>query len=128
MPYKYLRDPLFIACVLLYVINRFVLKPFIPNAFSQKYLNDLICIPFWVPIMLFFMRKLRFRTDDMPPRLYEILIPLIVWTLVFELFLPYTNLFRGLVFSDHVDVLFYTLGALIGSVFWQIWYQLSHLT
>ena len=55
MRYGYLKDPLFLFCLLLYGVNRWILKPYVPNGFSQNFLNDLICIPFWVPIMLLLM-------------------------------------------------------------------------
>ena len=123
MPYRYLRDPLFLFCLVLYFTNRWALKPLLPNAFSQDYLNDLICIPFWVPIMVFIMRKLGLRKDDVPPRGDEILIPLILWSVIFELWLPTVGPFRELAFSDHVDILFYAIGGLLASLFWKRWYQ-----
>jgi len=123
MTFRYLSDPLFLSCFVLYFTNRWVIKPLLPNSFSQDYLNDLICIPFWVPIMLFMMRKLGLRRDDVPPRGYEILIPLILWSAVFELWLPRFAPFRDLAFSDYVDVLFYAIGALLASLFWKQWYR-----
>ncbi|MDY0355895.1 MAG: hypothetical protein RBR19_08455 [Sedimentisphaerales bacterium] len=123
MTFRYLSDPLFLSCFVLYFTNRWVIKPLLPNSFSQDHLNDLICIPFWVPIMLFMMRKLGLRRDDVPPRGYEILIPLILWSAVFELWLPRFAPFRDLAFSDYVDVLFYAIGALLASLFWKQWYR-----
>ncbi|MBM4024505.1 MAG: hypothetical protein FJ280_03755 [Planctomycetes bacterium] len=123
MPYKYLRDPLFVLCFAMYFANRWLFKPWWPNSFSHCYLNDLICVPFWVPILLYVMRRLRLRADDAPPRSYEILIPLILWSAVFELWLPHTPLFQGRAFSDHADILFYSLGALVASLFWRQWYR-----
>jgi hypothetical protein len=123
MTYKYLRDPLFLFCLGLYFLNRFVLKPLVPFSFFRNHLNDVICIPFWVPIMLFAMRKCRLRGDDQPPRSYEILIPLILWSFIFEVWLPGTSLFRGVAFADHLDVLSYTAGALAAAVFWRWFYR-----
>jgi hypothetical protein len=123
MTYRYLRDPLFVFCVALYFVNRWAFKPLLPNTFSQSYLNDLICIPFWVPIMLYGMRRLRLRSDDAPPRSYEILIPLLLWSFLFEFWLPYTTVLGGRTVSDPVDILFYTLGALAASLFWNRWYR-----
>ena len=48
------------------------------NDFSRDSLNDVICIPFWVPIMLFIMKKAGLRREDGPPTGSEILIPLIL--------------------------------------------------
>ena len=121
-PYRYLRDPLFVFCFVLYFLNRLVIKPFLPNTFSRSYLNDVICIPFWVPIMLFLIRKVGLRRDDSPPRSYEILIPLLIWSYFFESVAPYTRQYRGLAFGDPADILCYGLGALVGAVFWRFWY------
>lgn len=123
-PFRYLRDPLFLVCLGLYFINRLVLKPFIPNPISQSYLNDLICIPFWVPIMLWTMRVIRIRRDDRPPLAHEILIPLIIWSIAFELIAPYSDRYRGLAYSDPLDILCYACGALIAGLFWQAWYRM----
>jgi len=121
-PFGYLRDPFFLFCFCGYFINRLVLKPYCPNAFSQCYLNDLICIPFWLPIMLFFMRKIGWRADDRSPTASEILVPLLVWSWVFESVAPYTDNFRGLAVGDPADILCYTSGAFAGAVFWRFWY------
>ena len=125
MAYRYLRDPLFVSCFALYFANRWLFKPWLPNAFSQCYLNDLICIPFWVPIMLYGMHRLHLRANDAPPQSHEILLPLILWSFVFEYWLPYTPLFQGRVTSDYTDILFYTLGALSACLFWKRWYRVK---
>jgi hypothetical protein len=123
MAFKYLRDPLFLFCVGLYFLNRFVLKPYVPLSFFRNHLNDVICIPFWVPIMLYMMRKCRLRGDDDPPRSYEILVPLILWSFVFEVWLPTTSLFHGLAFADPMDVLSYVVGALLAAILWKWSYR-----
>ena len=122
MRYRYLKDPLFVFCLFLYFTNRWLIKPHFPNEFSRDHLNDLICLPFWIPIMLFLMRKGGLRSDDRPPQSYEILIPLILWSWVFEVFLPRLSFFKGLATSDHVDILCYTVGAVVASIFWRVRY------
>src|SRR5687768_1257485 len=96
MRFKYLKDPLFVACLILYVLNRVILKPYLPNWFSVGYLNDVICLPFWIPIMLLAMRKVGLRTSDDAPSAGELLIPLILWSWMFEVWLPGTRFFKGL--------------------------------
>ncbi len=123
MPFKYLRDPLFLFCFILYFLNRWILKLLFPIPFLHNSLNDLICIPFWVPIMLWGMRKTGLRTDDAPPQWYEIILPLIVWSIVFEMILPQIKFFRHLATADPADIMYYTLGALGASLFWQRWYS-----
>ena len=123
MCFRYLRDPLFVFCLALYAINRWILKSYFPNEFSQGYLNDLICLPFWVPIMLFMMKKLHMRRYDGPPTGAELLIPLILWSWLFEVYLPGVELFKGVATADHLDVLCYADGGLVGAVFWRVWYR-----
>jgi hypothetical protein len=123
MPFRYLADPLFLGCVVLYFANRFLIKRFVAGGFFHDHLNDLMCIPFWVPIMVFLMRKVGLRGDDAPPRADEILIPLVMWSAIFELYLPRVRYFEHLATSDCVDVLYYAIGALVASLVWQITYR-----
>ncbi len=120
--YRYVRDPLFVACLVLYAANRWLLKPLVPVGFFHDHLNDLICIPFWVPLMLWSLRRLGLRGDDDPPRWYEVIFPLVVWSAVFELLLPRMPLYRHLAIGDPADILFYTLGALGSALYWKWWY------
>ena len=123
MTFKYLRDPLFLCCVFVYFLNRLILKPHFTIAFFHNSLNDVNCIPFWIPIMLWCMRKTKLRNNDLPPQWYEILLPLIIWSAVFELILPQLKLFHGVAIADPSDILCYVLGACIAAVFWQTWYK-----
>ncbi len=119
MPFAYLRDPLFLGCVGLYFVNRLLFEPLWPGGWSQSYLNDLILIPFCVPIMLWGERKLGLRGHDGPPLGFEIILPLILWAAVFELILPALPLFRDRCTADPNDVLAYTLGALAAAAIWR---------
>jgi hypothetical protein len=121
--FQYLRDPLFLGCVAFYLTCRLLLRPLLPHGFLDAYGNDLICIPFWVPIMLWGMRKLGLRDHDLPPETHEIIVPLVVWSLIFEMWLPRTAAFGRLAVPDHLDVLCYALGALAASVFWPYHYR-----
>lgn len=129
MPFKYLRDPLWQGCVLLYALNRCVLKPLLPRGFAwgffHSHLNDLICIPFWVPPMLWLMRLCGARTNDEPPRLHEIVIPLMLWAWIFEGLLPRSSAFGGVATADALDVLAYTAGAIAAHRFWRWRYRAS---
>lgn len=126
MPFRYLRDPLFLFCVVLYFVNRLLLKPFLHagevGAFLHGSLNDVLCIPFWVPIMVWMMRKTRLRTHDAPPQGAEILIPLLLWAWFFELALPKMAYFHRHAVSDPNDILCYTSGALLAAIFWNYYY------
>ena len=126
MPFRYLRDPLFVFCVVLYFVNRLVLKPHIHHgalgAFLHGSLNDVICIPFWVPIMVWMMRKVGLRNEDGPPHGAEVLIPVLLWSWFFELVLPFLGPFHRLATCDPDDILCYTLGALLAVLFWKGYY------
>ncbi len=123
MRFAYLKDPLFLFCLTTYFVNRFVMKPYFPNRFSSDYLNDLICLPFWIPIMLWFARRIGLRRTDEPPRRHELLIPLVLWSWVFEVYLPKTKTFEHLATADYLDIFCYALGGLIATVFWTHWYR-----
>jgi hypothetical protein len=120
--FLYLRDPLFLFCVGVYFVNRFVLKEIWLSGFVHEHLNDLICIPFWVPIMVFVQRRLGMRDGDDSPQPSEIIIPLILWSWIFEVILPNTEWFHDVCVADYLDILCYTLGALGAAMFWRWWY------
>jgi hypothetical protein len=122
MRFRYLKDPLFLCCVVLYFANRWVVKPYLPNEFSRSYLNDVICLPFWVPIMLFLMRRIGLRKDEGPPTAAELLIPLLIWSWTFEIYLPSVPCFKGLATSDYLDIFAYALGGCFAAGFWKFWY------
>ena len=122
MRFGYLRDPLFLACLALYFVNRWLLKSLWPAGFCHSHLNDLICIPFWVPILVWLLRKAGLRASDAAPRSWEIVIPLLVWSAVFELILPYAGPFREIAVADPADILCYALGALVAALTWRACY------
>jgi hypothetical protein len=122
MRFRYLKDPLFLFCLVIYFANRLLFKPLWSAEFFHSHLNDLICVPFWVPIMLAGLRGLGLRTHDGRPNTSEIVIPLIIWATTFEIILPSWAPFKDLAFADHKDVLFYTLGASIAALFWLKYY------
>jgi hypothetical protein len=123
MPFLYLRDPLFLLCVATYFVNRFVCKAIWQSGFVHEHLNDLICIPFWVPIMLFAQRRLGLRASDLRPSGSELVIPLIIWSWTFEIILPATGWLGPYCVADHADIMYYALGALVAGLFWRWWYQ-----
>lgn len=118
--FRYLRDPVFLVSLGLFLANKLVLKPHTGNVFVHGYLNDLLCIPLWVPVMLTGMRLCRFRNHDRFPSSLEILIPLIFWSAVFEVWLPRTRAFGIVTTADPLDVLAYAVGAAMASVSWRL--------
>ena len=122
MRFRYLKDPLFLVCVVSYFANRFVFKNIWETGFVHEHFNDVICIPFWIPIMLWLQRRVGFRASDGPPEAYEIIIPVIIWSWVFEIILPATKLLGDLCVADYRDIFCYSAGALGASLFWNWWY------
>jgi|WetSurMetagenome_2_1015567.scaffolds.fasta_scaffold1275264_1 hypothetical protein len=123
MRFRYLTDRLFLLCVGLYFLNRFVIKRLVVGGFFHDSFNDLICLPFWVPIMVFVLRKLGLRREDGPPRAEELLIPLVVWSVLFEVWLPHVRYYSRLTVADAGDILWYALGGLIASEVWRFTYR-----
>lgn len=123
MPFAYLRDPLFVISVGAYFVNRFAVKPHTDGGFAHDHFNDLICIPFWVPIMLWLQRRIGLRPVDAPPHCHEIVIPLVVWSWTFEFLLPRTGWFAAWCVADYRDIIYYAAGATAAAVFWRFWYD-----
>jgi hypothetical protein len=122
VPFAYLRDPLFLGCFAVYWVHRWAASQGLSTPLLRSYLNDLICLPFWVPMMLWGQRVLRLRTHDDPPHASELVIPLVIWATVFEVMLPATKTWSGFAFPDPRDVLCYAAGGLVAIVFWNWWY------
>jgi hypothetical protein len=123
MRFLYLCDPLFLLCLATYFVNRLVLKAIWQDGFVHEHLNDLICIPFWVPIMLFAQRQFGCRHGDDSPRPSELVIPLLIWSWVFEIILPQTAGLGDSFIADPLDIVSYAAGTLAAGVFWSWWYR-----
>ena len=123
MHFRYLLDPLFLFCQLTYWVNwgleEFSLSP----PLMQCYLNDVVCIPFWIPTIVFVARKLGWRNHDRRPDVIEIGIPLIMFAAVFEVILPSTAMFRSKAIADPYDVQCYMLGAVAANWLWSRMYD-----
>ena len=128
MPFRYLRDPLFLACVAAYFINRWAIKPHVAGGFLHDHFNDLICIPFWVTPLVWLARKLKLRTHDRRPEGIELLLPLVIWSFIFEVWLPQTTTFRDHSIADPDDIFWYVCGALLATLFWDRWYRAAAIT
>lgn len=122
MQFRYLRDPLFVTSVVIYFVNRLVLKRVWTEGFLHDHLNDILCIPVWVPVMLWTVRRLGLRRHDEPPDAIEVIVPLVVWSWTFEILLPGSELLGRYCTADHRDVLYYAAGAFGAAVFWRCWY------
>lgn len=123
MPFRYLKDPLFLTCAAVFIVHR-CLKTFdLSPWWLRFYLNDVICIPFFVPMMVWANRRLGLRRHDEPPEGFEIVIPLLLWAFVFEVLLPYRRDWAVPAVADPYDVFCYAAGALAATLFWQRYYR-----
>jgi hypothetical protein len=120
-PFRYLRDPLFLACFLTYWVHRWLASHDMSTELLRGHLNDVICVPFWLPIMLAANRWLGLRRHDGLPDAIEIVVPLLIWSALFEVVIPGHWAWQVPTVADPYDVLSYCLGALGAVVFWK-WY------
>ena len=117
--FGYGRDPLFLGCLGLYLVNRLLIKPHLSvySSFFHGHLDDILFVPVALPVFLFVYRQIGLRPDDEPPRFWEMGWHLLVWSIFFKWFAPVT-LHRGV--ADPVDLLCYGGGGLAACAFWKI--------
>ena len=116
--YSPLRDWLWITSVALVVLNKLWIKPHFSGAFWHSSLNDVLCLPVWMPIMVWVFARFRWR-EASPPRTLEILVCWIFWSLVFEVWLPHTDIFGRFASGDPLDVLAYGVGGVTALFWWE---------
>lgn len=100
-----------------YIVNRFVLKPHhIGGWLVHDYLNDLLCLPIFVPIILRFQRALGIRGHDSPPTLFEIVHNWVVFSILYEFVFPKISAFSSV--SDPWNSIAYLIGGIAAYAFW----------
>jgi hypothetical protein len=115
MRFRYLRDPLFLLAVVLYITNRWWLKAHVGGTFLTGYFNDLLLIPAALPPILWLHHRFGWRQHHSPPSLLEIISHLTLWTFIAETLGP---LIKSTSVPDLADVAAYLAGALIALLFW----------
>ena len=120
--FGYLADPVCIASLLIYVANRWYLKPHhIGGWFTHGYLNDVLCLPLFLPMILRAQQILGLRRRDDYPRLWEVLQHWAIFSIVFEGIIPrFPSRFDST--ADTFDVLAYLAGGLLAWAWWR-WRQ-----
>lgn len=113
---RHLREPLVLLCYSLYIVNRWLVKPHLHLEFFTCWFNDLLLIPCALPPLLILHEWLGLRPCGAAPTGSEIFWHLAFWSLLFEWIGP-----RILKHStgDPLDVLAYSVGALIAYLWWQ---------
>ncbi len=114
--FLYLRDPLFLLGCAAYAINRWLIKPHVQAQFFHFHFNDCWLIPCALPPVLWLHRRLGLRSHDAMPQVSEISLHLVFWSLLFEWIGPK---FVARATGDPLDVLAYTLGAVLAGLWWQ---------
>jgi hypothetical protein len=117
--FQYWSDPICVTCVIFAALNRYYLKPHrIGGHFTIAYLNDVICLPLFVPIILYIQRRLRVRLHDGYPRLWEILQNWAIFAILYKVILVrFPHVYR--VARDPIDVIAYLAGGLAAWLFWK---------
>ncbi len=119
MPFRYLKDPFFLTCFTVYWLHRVARQWNCSTSLLDAYLNDVICVGFWVPIILWGHRKIGLRKHDDVPAALEIVIPAIIWAFAFEVLLPASPRWSRYAVADPNDVCCYFAGGLAAMVYWQ---------
>lgn len=124
--FAYLRDPIFLVGLAIYGINREWIKPGLHaySPFFHGHLNDTLLVPVALPVYLLFYRWIHFRPDDAPPRFWEMILHVAVWTVFFKWFGP-RYLHQSV--TDWIDAGCYLVGGVLAWLLWQVIYQRQHL-
>jgi len=120
--FRYYTDPVCIACLIIYPVNRWYLKPHhIGGWFTHGYLNDVMCLPLFLPMILYVQRLVGLRTHDGYPRWWEILQHWVIFSVVFELILPtMPGVFTHT--QDPWNAVAYLVGGVLAGMIWN-WRQ-----
>lgn len=118
--FQYFADPVCIAALAIYTASRFYLKPaHVGGWLVHDYLNDFLCLPLFLPMILQVQRWLRIRRDDGYPRAWEIAQHWAIFSIMFEIVLPrFPATFHTV--ADPWDVVAYLLGGLTAWGCWRI--------
>jgi hypothetical protein len=113
--FRYLFDPLCLACCACYALNRWGLKPHTHIALFRFWFNDFLLMPCALPPLLFVYRWLGLRNHDAFPTELETVAHLVLWSVLFEVVGP--HLMHG-VTGDFLDVVAYAAGAVLAFGCW----------
>lgn len=118
--FRYAADPVCVVSVILYAINRYLLKPHhIGGWFTHGYFNDVLCLPLFVPLILLAQRMVLVRRHDGYPRWWEILQHFVIFSIVFQVVLPrFPGAFTSA--GDPYDMLAYLMGGILAGAYWAI--------
>ena len=113
--FAYWRDPLFVAALSAYAINRWAIALLLPT-WWQGHFADLLLVPVGLPLWLWCERRVGWRDHDGIPRWREIAFVLVVWAVAAELVAPWMFAHAT---GDGWDVLAYAIGAFTAGLAWR---------
>jgi len=118
--FRYFTDPACVISLIIYPINRFYLKPHhIGGWFTHGYLNDVLCLPLFVPMILYVQHIVGLRRHVRFPSLWEIFQSWAAFVLVFQVITPrYPKVF--ITAGDPFDILAYLVGGIVAGIYWHI--------
>ena len=116
--FGYWRDPLFLACLATYAVNRLLIKPGLHHysPLFHGHLNDTLTVPVALPIYLYIYRLIGLRPDDESPRWWEVAFHVALWDVFFEWFGPH-YLHHGA--GDPIDNFCIAGGGVVAWIIWR---------
>ena len=98
---------LFSICFILFIANQILEKLGIFIPILNSYLDDLLCFPIVLSIILFIHRRWRVKNNKYTLPFQHVLIAVILFILIFEIALPIVS---DKYIADIKDVLVYLIG------------------
>lgn len=114
--FRYARDPVCLAAVVAYAVNRWVVPGTFKGVFLRDYFDDALLIPAALPLVLWLHQKLKWRPAEARPTWAEIVMHWAVWSVAAELVAPH---FFVRATADPWDVAAYAAGALVAGLIWR---------
>ena len=115
--FRYVDDPICVASMMLYVLNRWVLKPqHIGGWLVHDYLNDVLCLPIFLPIILRLQSALGIRRHHLPPTSFELVHNWIVFSVLYYFVFPRLPAFSST--ADPWNSVAYLVGGLTAFITW----------
>ena len=110
----------------MYFVNRWLLRPHVSGgvagAFLHGYLTDLLAMPISIPVMIWLLQACKRRGLERPSA-FEIFTLLLVFSVLFEVWLPHTTRFGPFAPGDPFDVLAYCTGGALAWLWWKWRYR-----
>lgn len=105
---KLLLQPLFLLACFLFLLNQFLESQQIFIPYIHAYLDDFLCFPIVLTLILFLLRRI-YQNPNFRFTTLQIVFAVAYFSLAFEVVLPY---FSANYRSDALDVVAYILGAM----------------